>query len=87
MGVTGGKGVGFWAEKEMVMTMLYVRLVNYFRYLKNERGATAIEYGLLAGLIAAVIILAVTQTGEQLNGLFGRIRDALQGVPAPPPAQ
>jgi len=84
MGVIGGKGVGCWAEKEMVMTMLYVRLVNYFRYLKNERGVTAIEYGLIAGLIGIVIIGAVRVTGQQLEILFNTVRDALLGIPNPP---
>jgi len=41
--------------------------------LRNDRGATAVEYGLMVGLIAIVIILAVTTLGTNLNGLFGRV--------------
>ena len=36
----------------------------------RERGATAVEYGVLAGLIAFVIIVAVTALGGRLNALF-----------------
>ena len=36
---------------------------------RKDRGATAVEYGLLVGLIAVVIIVAVTALGGQLNGL------------------
>ena len=37
---------------------------------RKDRGATAVEYGLLVGLIAVVIILAVTALGTKLTGLF-----------------
>lgn len=40
---------------------------------RKDRGATAVEYGLLVGLIAAVIILAVVLLGEQLTALFGKV--------------
>lgn len=50
-------------------------------FLRDEDGAAAIEYGLLAGLIAAVIILAVTGIGVSLNGVFGAINTALGNVP------
>jgi pilus assembly protein Flp/PilA len=47
---------------------------NFFkRLLSEERGATAIEYGLIAGLIAVVIIGALTATGTSLNTLFGNV--------------
>ena len=40
---------------------------------KNEDGATAIEYGLIAGLIAVVIIAGVTTLGGNLNGGFASV--------------
>jgi len=52
------------------------------RFLKDESGATAIEYGLIAALIAVVIIGAVTTLGGNLTDIFGRISDRLDG-PAP----
>ena len=47
---------------------------------KNDRGATAVEYGLMVGLIAVVIITAVILLGGQLNVLFTRITAALTGA-------
>ena len=44
---------------------------------RKERGATAVEYGLLVGLIAVVIIVAVTALGGELNALFQKIVAAL----------
>jgi len=40
------------------------------RFIKNESGATAIEYGLIAALIAVVIIGAVTVVGTSLSTTF-----------------
>jgi pilus assembly protein Flp/PilA len=39
----------------------------------DERGATAVEYGMIVALIAAVIIVAVTALGTQVNGAFNKI--------------
>ncbi|MDI3193763.1 Flp family type IVb pilin [Pseudarthrobacter sp. AL07] len=38
--------------------------------LHDEKGATAVEYGIMVGLIAVVIIVAVSTLGGQLNTLF-----------------
>ena len=46
-------------------------------FLKDEEGATAIEYGLLAALIAIVIIAGATAVGANLNELFTRIATEL----------
>lgn len=40
------------------------------RFLKDESGATAIEYGLIVALIAVVIITAVTTLGQTLDTKF-----------------
>ena len=45
--------------------------------IREEKGATAVEYGLLVGLIAVAIIVAVTALGDQLKSLFTTITDAL----------
>jgi pilus assembly protein Flp/PilA len=49
-------------------------------FWNDEEGATAIEYGLLAALIALAIILGATALGTQLNNLFGRIATCLQNT-------
>lgn len=48
-----------------------------FACLRDEKGATAIEYGLIAGLIAVVIITAVGLVGTDLNGMFNAIATGL----------
>ena len=47
-------------------------------FLRNESGATAIEYGLIAALIAVVIIGAVTAVGTSLNTTFSSVSTALK---------
>ena len=42
----------------------------FLKLIKNEEGATAIEYGLIAALIAVAIITAVSTVGTQLNTTF-----------------
>ncbi|SAI72461.1 pilin subunit [Bordetella ansorpii] len=46
-------------------------------FWQDEEGATAIEYGLIAGLIAVVIVVAVTNLGGTLNGIFTTINEKL----------
>jgi pilus assembly protein Flp/PilA len=50
------------------------QLMNQWRALKrDESGAAAVEYGLLAGLIAVVIVGSVTTLGTTLKGIFDTI--------------
>ena len=49
-------------------------MTNVFaRFIKDESGATAIEYGLIAALIAVVIITGVTLVGTSLETTFNNI--------------
>ncbi|MEQ1768434.1 MAG: Flp family type IVb pilin [Devosia sp.] len=50
------------------------------RFVNDESGATAIEYGLIAALIAVGIIAAATTLGNSLSSLFGRISTKLNGA-------
>jgi pilus assembly protein Flp/PilA len=52
----------------------------FLRFVKDESGVTAIEYGLIAGLISVVILIAVTAIGTSLQGLFQTIATALAGA-------
>jgi pilus assembly protein Flp/PilA len=47
------------------------------RFIDNQSGVTAIEYGLIAALIAVVIIVAVQLTGTNLSATFNTIAAAL----------
>ena len=47
------------------------------RFIKGEEGVTAIEYGLIAALIAIVIIAALTLAGTNLNTLFQTVATEL----------
>ncbi|MDH3336040.1 MAG: Flp family type IVb pilin [Rhodospirillaceae bacterium] len=54
------------------------RFYNHIARFKNdESGATAIEYGLIAALIAVVIIGALSLVGNDLNNKFNEIGNAL----------
>lgn len=46
-------------------------------FLRNERGATAIEYGLIAAGISVAIIVVVQGLGTSLNNTFGSVKNAL----------
>jgi pilus assembly protein Flp/PilA len=48
------------------------------RFLRNESGATAIEYGLIAAGIAVAIIAVVAGLGTSLNTTFGSVQTALK---------
>ena len=52
-------------------------MTTFTRFIKNEGGATAIEYGLIAALIAVVIIGAVTVVGTSLSTTFTTISSNL----------
>jgi pilus assembly protein Flp/PilA len=47
------------------------------RFLREESGVTAIEYGLIAALIAVVIIGAVAAVGTNLSGVFSTVSSSL----------
>jgi len=50
------------------------------RFLREEDGVTAIEYGLIAALIAVVIIASVQAVGNNLNEVFNYIANKLNGA-------
>ena len=62
-------------DEERVMDM--DRLISLFR---DEKGATAIEYGLIAGLIAVVIIVAVGLVGDDVEAVFTGISSGLENA-------
>ncbi|WP_229662337.1 Flp family type IVb pilin [Agromyces bauzanensis] len=68
------------------MLKAYTRFIAKLNALRNdEEGATAVEYGLLVALIAAVIIAVVLILGPLLAGAFDTINDGLTGAGIAPP--
>lgn len=59
------------------------------RFLNDESGATAIEYGLIASLIAVAIITAATTLGTNISATFNSVADNIKPKTAAttPPAQ
>ncbi len=49
----------------------------FVAFLKDEEGATAVEYGLIIGLIAAVIVVIVSTLGGQVNSSFNKVSTQL----------
>jgi pilus assembly protein Flp/PilA len=60
-----------WKGTEMLSYL--VKLQVKAAALRNDRGATAVEYGLMVALIAIVIIVAVTILGKNLSSLFSDV--------------
>jgi len=52
-------------------------LNNFSALAKDERGVTALEYGLIAGLVAVVIITSVTALGSKLSKTFTNVAAAM----------
>jgi pilus assembly protein Flp/PilA len=48
--------------------------------MRNRKGQGMVEYGLIIGLVAIVVIFALTALGGGLEGIFGEINDALGGA-------
>ena len=72
------------------MQQIFATLFSFVAVAKTraeeEKGATAVEYGLLVGLIAVAIIVTVGLLGGKLNGLFDSVTDKLPGTAATPAA-
>ncbi|HEX6142621.1 MAG TPA: Flp family type IVb pilin [Geminicoccaceae bacterium] len=52
------------------------------KLLKDESGATAIEYGLIAALVAVAIITVLGALGDSLNNIFTAVSTSLDGAAA-----
>ena len=65
------------------MNQVYALMVTFQAFLddrfdnRKDRGATAVEYGLMVGLIAVVIIAVVLALGNQLGGIFENVSSTL----------
>jgi len=61
-------------SKESIMKSMWTSIK---RFVQDEEGVTAIEYGLIAALIAVAIIAAVRLIGTNLNITFGKVANEL----------
>ena len=52
-------------------------MAKFVKFLKNTKGATAIEYGLIAALIAVAAIAAMGNIGSKLNSTFNNVSSSL----------
>ena len=50
------------------------------KFSADETGATAIEYGLIAGLVSVAAIFALTQMGQSLQNIFGVVKTQLDSA-------
>jgi len=52
------------------------------QFIRDESGATAIEYGLIAALVSVAAVVALQTMGESLNSIFGVVSGKLSGAAA-----
>ena len=57
-------------------------MAKFLKLIKNEDGATAIEYGLIAALIAVAIIGSLNAVSGSLSGTFDEVSTELDGASA-----
>lgn len=53
-------------------------MTNFRKFLKNNKGATAIEYGLIAALIAVAAVTAMSNLGSKVSGTFNNVRTSMR---------
>ena len=67
----------------MLSALIYaVRYINA-RWMRNDEGATAVEYGLLIAFIGLVVGVAALTLGSSITGLFNDTNAALGSAPTP----
>ena len=55
-------------------------------WVRDDRGATAIEYAILAGFVSCAILVSIHTLGGNLGLVFTTVAEAIDGTPPPPPA-
>ncbi len=63
-----------------LITKAHIRITNLKSFGKDEQGATAIEYGLIAAGIAVAIIAAVFALGDDIKGFFEEVSSKLDSA-------
>ena len=61
-----------------------MRMYNFFKeFVKDDSGATAIEYGLIAALVSVAAVTALTSVGSSLDNMFSNVSSTLDDAVAP----
>ena len=68
-------------------TKLIMLLESLRAFVKREDGASAIEYALIAGIMAVLVIAAFNVLGGSIGSIFEKIRAALEGITLGTPGQ
>jgi pilus assembly protein Flp/PilA len=63
--------------EEMIQMRTQTLKSRFYRMLSTDRGATAVEYGLIVALIALAIIVGVTLVGTNLDALFTEVGESV----------
>ena len=53
-------------------------MLKLYKMIKDEKGATAIEYGLIAALIAVAAVTAMTGLGQSIGNTFNNVSNAME---------
>ena len=69
---------GFFFGVFIMLQSIATKLIG--RFVRDQRGATMVEYGLLVALVAVAVIAAVTTLGGSINSFFQSADDGLNGV-------
>ena len=72
-----GLAIGAIPEPTLLGGTHMTKLAAKLQTLRNEKGATAVEYGLMVALIAVIIIVAVAALGDNLSTLFDTVADSV----------
>ena len=72
-----GIAIGAILEPTLLGGTHMTKLAAKLQTLRNEKGATAVEYGLMVALIAVIIIVAVAALGTNLSTLFDEVADSV----------
>lgn len=73
--------IHFWIPDPVRTMTIFLNLVRRIR--RDTRGATAVEYAMIVGLVAVATIGTLTTLGGNLSGMFSRISDSLPKIVQP----